>query len=386
MAHALLSPSASHRWLECTPSARLESTFADTTSEYAEEGSLAHSLAELELRRHFGLVSTEAYENGLEAIQAHALFSPSMRDHIDVYVALVARSHAEALQKSDVNMAFETRVDITPWVKECFGTADAILVSDGLLEIIDFKYGKGVPVRARDNPQMKLYALGAYNTFSQIYIFDTIKMTICQPRLDSMSSYEISLTKLLRWADKTLKPKAALAHAGLGDYKPGEHCRFCRAGAICRARADANLALAAADFYNAPAATLTPDEIAQVLTRAAELQHWVGAIEAYAHDQAVNHGVTYPGWKVVEGRSNRCYLDKELVASALIQGGCATDEIYKTELLGITALESAIGKKRLAKLAGSLIVKPPGKPVLVPKSDKRAAIKSLAAAQNDFND
>lgn len=382
-AHAILSASGSHRWLTCTPSAQLEQQFPEETSEYAEEGTFAHALAELNLEHFLGRVTKMKFNRELKKMTGNPFYSQEMQEHIQTYLDLAIERINEARERSqDAVILIEQRLDFSPWVPDGFGTGDLVIIADNVLEIVDLKYGKGVPVSAEGNTQMRLYALGAINMFGHLYEIGTVRMTIVQPRLDSISTDELTVENLLHWADETVRPKAELAMAGEGEYVAGDHCRFCRARYICRARAKANLELAKFEFQEPP--LLTYQEIAEVLGRAEELQKWAADVHAYALDQAENHGVKFPGWKLVEGRSNRKYADEEAVAQALLAEGYEEHTIFKRSLLGITDMEKTIGKKRFAEILGDLVIKPMGKPTLVPESDKRPEISSAASAAEDF--
>lgn len=384
--HAILSASASHRWLTCTPSAQLEQQFPDSKSEYAAEGTFAHALAELRLSRDVASTITPSiYKKKLNEMMKNPLYSASMAEYIEQYVTFVGEKYVEAKRKCpDTLILLEQKLDFSEWVPDGFGTGDVIIISDGVLEIIDLKYGQGVPVSATGNTQMRLYALGAINQFGLLYDFDCIRMTIFQPRLDNISSDDMSTAALLKWGEEVVKPAAAKAMAGEGEFVPGEHCQFCRAKAICRARAEANLEMAKYDFREPE--LLTVDEIADILFRAEELQKWAKDIQEYALDQAVNHGVKFPGWKLVEGRSNRKYVDENAVAERLIAQGYAEDVIYAPrQIWGISEMEKRIGKKQFAEYLKDLVIKPAGKPTLVPESDKRPEISSVASAIADFS-
>jgi len=276
-------------------------------------------------------------------------------------------------------------LDFSRWVPGGFGTGDAVIIADQILEIVDLKFGKGVAVNAEDNSQMRLYALGAWTEFALLYNIQTVKMTIVQPRLDSVSSEEITVVELLNWAEMYVKPRAARAMLGEGEFFAGEHCQFCRAKATCRARADANLELAKFDFKKSE--LLQDDEIGEVLRQADLLNRWVTNIFEYAYDMAVNQGKKWNGWKLVEGRSDRQYADENVVLLALKANGYTDDQIVKPKAcLGITAMETLLGKKGFDQLIGNFIIKPPGKPVLVPIADKRQELNSLDSAKMDFAD
>jgi len=386
VSHALLSASGSARWMACTPSAQLEQQFPEQTSVYAEEGTFAHALAELKLRRAIAnTIKPSEFKKRLAEMQKHPLYSPAMEEYVDQYVAQVSEIMAAKKQCADTLVLLEQKLDFSEWVPGGFGTGDVVIISDGTLEVIDLKYGKGVPVSAEKNSQTRLYGLGAIATYMMLYDFLTVRMTIIQPRLDITSTEELRVDELMTWAQNELMPKAKLAYAGEGEFCAGDHCKFCKAKATCKARADYNLELAKYDFQDA--FLLSKEDIAEVLARADQLKAWVTDIETYALEQARDHGEKFPGWKLVEGRSNRKYTDEEVVAKTLTGAGYEKDKIYKPqELLGITAMEKVLGKKQFGELLSDLVVKPAGKPVLVPESDTRPEINSLQSAINDFSE
>lgn len=386
MAHALLSASGAKRWLACTPSARLEAELPESTSVFAEEGSLAHELAEAYLRKALGKIKASEFNKLLKPIYAHKLYSKDMDDYVGIYVDEVIRrlNEARAECSEDAEVFVEQRLDFSKWVPEGFGTGDAIIIAGGIIEVVDLKYGKGVPVSAEDNPQMRLYGLGAYDEYDCLYDIQTVRTTIVQPRLDSISTEELSASDLVKWAEDEVKPRADLAFEGKGEFCAGDHCGFCKIKATCRARAEANLALEA--YVDRSGPELTSEEIGEILFRADELQKWAKDVQAFALDQAEKHGIRYPGWKLVEGRSNRTYVDKDAVAAALLAAQIEEDTIYEKSLLGITALEKAIGKGKVKELLeeAALIIKPVGKPTLAPLADKRPELNSLASAEAAF--
>lgn len=382
--HALLGPSSAHRWMVCTPSARLEEGLEDKGSEYAQEGTLAHRLGELLLRQRWEGADITA---DLEAVVTHPLYSAAMWEHMEGYVAFIEERMAEARTRcADPRVFIEQTVRFDDYVPEGFGTADCIILADGLMDVIDLKYGAGVPVSAEGNPQMRIYGLGCYLALSWAYQIDSIRMTIYQPRLDSISTDAMTREDLLAWADAELKPKAALAWEGAGDFHPGEHqCKWCKIAATCRARAELQLQLAAYDFAQPP--TLTPEEVADVLTRLPDLLAWADQVKTYALDAAINKGQHFPGFKVVEGRSNRKYTNEHAIYLRLKKAGYSAADLYKPkELLGITAMEKLVGKKHLEELVGGLIEKPAGAPTLVPESDKRPELNTAAQAAEDFKE
>jgi len=360
-AHALLSASSSSRWLACPPSARLEARFPDSQSPYAAEGTRAHALAE-------GLLMQHEEDGGVPFVLSGPEWPRDMLDYVDVYVSIVMEKLTEARKKTpDAVLLVEQRLDFSPWVPEGFGTGDAIVISDDMLEIIDLKYGKGVPVSAEDNSQMRLYALGAFHNYGILYDFKKITMTIVQPRLDSVSSQTVELTDLLAWGEK-VKRIAAKAWRGEGEYCAGPHCRFCRAAVRCRKLAEYNLDCLKYEFMDAD--LMDPEDIVDVLKVEADVAKWLKTVKEYALDLAVNHGEKFPGMKLVEGRSIRTITDEKGLAGKLTEEGYT--DIYKpVEMKGITDLEKVCGKKNFVKLSEGFVTKPPGRPVLVPEEDKR---------------
>ena len=380
--HALLGPSSAHRWLACPPSARLEAGMDDQGSEYAREGTLAHRLGELRLRERWEPGPDRALD--FEEVRSDPMYSGAMEEHIDAYVSFVEERMAEAKTRcADPRIFIEQMIRFDDYVPEGFGTADAVIIGDDAIEVIDLKYGKGVRVEARGNPQLRLYGLGASSLFSGLYDFNTVRTTIIQPRLDHIGSDEISLEELRLWAEKVIVPQARMAMDNTGYTACGEWCRFCPAKSLCRKRAEYNLEMAKHTFKNPP--LLSDEEIGEILTRADDLQRWAGDVQEYALQQALA-GKHYEGWKLVEGRSVRKYSDEIKVAETLKAAGFDEALLYERKLYGITAMEKLVGKKRFAETLGGLIVKPAGKPVLVPESDKREAIHSAEAAKADFDD
>lgn len=369
--HALLSASSSARWLNCPPSARLGEGFPDKGSEYAQEGTDAHALCEYKLKTLLGMDAADPTEN-LDSYNAE------MEECADNYAAYVLELLASAKETCpDPVVLVEQRVDFSRYVENGFGTADCIVIADGTMNVVDYKHGKGVEVSAENNPQMMLYALGALEIFDCIYDIDEVQMTIFQPRLGNISVCGMSKAALLEWANGELKERAKLAYEGGGEYACGEWCRFCRAKAVCRKRAEENLKMARYDF--APADTLDETEIAAILDRADELASWVTDVKEYALSQTLR-GVRYPGYKVVEGRSARKHSNDELAASVVSGAGF---DPYARKILGITEMQKLLGKEKFNELLSGLIVKPQGKPVLVPESDKR---KPMNTADNDFKE
>lgn len=369
--HALLSASGAYRWMACTPSARLELEFDDQAGTAAEEGTAAHALAEHKLRKALKLRSKKPVS---------IYDSDEMDAYTDDYAAFALEQVAQArLSCSDPIVLIEQKLDFSNYVRDGFGTGDFVLIADKMLHIVDFKYGQGVLVAAEDNPQMKLYALGALELYDGIYDIDTVSMTIFQPRRENVSTYTVFKESLYQWAEEVLKPTAELAYEGKGEYCPGEHCQFCRAAVKCRARAESKMKLASFEFALPP--LLSDDEIAQVLSAAGDLTNWANEIMAYATEAAVNHGKEWPGFKVVEGRSNRKYADENAVAEAAKTAGYR--DIYKQSLISVTEMERLMGKTTFTEVLGGLVTKPPGKPTLVPVSDKRPPMNT-SNAKIDF--
>lgn len=378
--HALLSASGAHRWIACPPSVKLEEGFENKTSVYAEEGTLAHEIGELKLKFNLGEITKKKFNSELKKITENELYTADMPDYVDKYVDICMEKIAEAKAKSAyTEFKVEQKLDFSEWVPDGFGTGDFVIVADGVVEVCDLKYGKGIQVSAIGNPQMRLYALGAIAEYDFFYNIEKVKMTIIQPRLDNISTDEITVKELLKWADEVVKPKAELAIKGEGEFCAGEHCGFCRAKSVCRARADKNLELARWEFRTTE--ILTANDIASILPKIDELVKWASDIKDYALEQALQ-GESFPGYKVVEGRSNRKYTDEAKITNILIEAGYG--DIYKpVELLTLTNMEKYVGKKKLNELIGNYIEKPLGKPTLVPETDKRPVYNPAKA---DFDD
>ena len=378
--HALLSPSASHRWLHCTAAPRLEEGVEDKGSEYAAEGTLAHAYCAMKLKQFLGL-PTDGEEKEIAELN-DKYHTGEMDEYTDTYATIVLEKYNDARAATpDAQLLVETRLDFTDYIPEAFGTADAIIIADGVMEVVDFKYGKGVKVSAEANPQMMIYALGAYARFSFDYRIDRVCMTIVQPRIDNLSEYELSAEDLFSWSISTLMPKAKEAYNGNGVQNPGAWCQFCKVKNQCRALADKCKNVVAADPK-----LITAEELAKdVLPMVPIVKTWISGVEDYALAQALS-GVQLPGWKIVEGRSIRKITDQEAASAALNMAGFESEAIYKPqELRTITDLEKLVGKKQFAALCGEWIEKPKGKPTLAPESDKRKAIDTVAEDFKDIN-
>lgn len=373
MGHAILSPSSASRWMACTPSARLEQGFGNTTSTYAEEGTLAHFVAEGILRLHYEMITQAQFDEVLATAKLSVYYTEDLYQYAQGFADYVIEHCAEGYK-----MFIEHKLDMTNYVPEGFGTGDALGIKDKVMKFFDLKFGKGVRVDATENKQLMLYALGAYNDFGHIFEVETIEMHIYQPRIDNNSVFIISVKDLLDWAETELKEKAKLAFAGKGEFVPGSHCGFCKAKGQCRALAEYNLSLAELDF--AEADLLTDDEIADILSRKKLFDDWISAVEAYAFGAALD-GKVFPGWKLVEGRSNRVYSDQEKVIAELKKKK-HVNIFTDPKLVGITELQKRIGKKDFETIVEPLLIKPEGRPTLVPESDKRAPITS---AKDEFD-
>lgn len=367
--HAFLSASSSHRWINCPPSAKLCAEIKDEASPFAQEGTDCHELCAYLVEKALGRDVTDptpklSYYNG------------EMQNCAEDYCNYVLEQYEKSKEYcSDPLVFIEQRLDFSKYVENGFGTGDCVIIADEVLHIIDYKHGLGVLVESEGNTQMMCYALGALDAFDDLYDVNRIEMTIFQPRRENISTWTITKEELLKWAEEVLKPAAALAYEGKGDFKAGPHCQFCKVKANCRARAEANLKLAKYDFAKPPA--LEDHEIAVILPYIDELISWGNDVKDYALSKAQS-GTHFEGFKVVEGRSNRKYTDEAAVASTVSQAGY---DPYEKKLLGVTAMSSLLGKKKFEELLGDLVYKPPGKPALVPESDKRPAMNT---ASEDF--
>ena len=368
-AHALLSASSSHRWLNCPPSARLCENYDDVASNFAIEGTCAHSLCEYYLKCALGIETEDPTEN-------LSYYNEEMVECAKAYVSFITCLIDEHKRLgADISVLIERRLDYSKYVTEGFGTGDCIVIADNELHIIDYKHGKGVLVNAENNTQMQLYALGALEMFDEDDTIDTVHMTIFQPRKGNVATFTLEKAKLYEWAEEILKPTADLAFRGEGDYNCGEWCQFCKAKADCRERANTNLEME--KYECREPALLTDDEIAEILTKVDPLVSWANDIKAHAHKSALE-GKTWKGFKLVAARSTRKYADEKAVAEAVINAGY---DPYERRLLTITDMQKMLGKDKFTEVLNGLIIKPEGKPTLVPESDSRPAITN---AKLDF--
>ncbi len=369
--HARFSPSASERYLSCTPSLLLEEQFPSATSQFAEEGTAGHALAEHLIKKYLKIRNKRPTSD---------YYTDELVEAVDDYVDFV-KEHIESAKSECKYPIFnvEKRVDVSSYVPDCFGTADMVIITDDTIRIIDLKLGKGVPVYAEFNTQLMIYGLGVLEEYEMLYDIQSVWLTIHQPRLQNVSTWKISVEELKKWGEEVLKPKAALALSGDGDFVTGKHCRFCKAKNQCRARAEENLRLAQLEFKKVP--LLTDDEILEVISKADELSKWAADIYSYAQDEAINNGKVWNGYKLVKGKTNRKYTDEDNVIKAANEAGY--NDIFKKTLIGITDMEKLMGKKRFNDILGGLVYKPDGKLTLVPESDKREAV-SVSTAADEF--
>lgn len=369
--HALLSASSSHRWLACPPSARLCEQYEDHGSEYAAEGTAAHALCEYKLKKALGMDAADPTEN-------LSYYNEEMEQCAGDYASYVLEHLSEVREIcSDPIVLIEQRLDYSRFVESGFGTGDCVIIADGTLYVIDYKHGKGVEVSAIGNPQMQCYAIGALELFDGIYDINAVCMTIYQPRRENISVFTMGKDELYTWAETVLAPTAKLAYEGKGEFCAGEHCRFCKAKAVCRKRAEYNLELARYDFEMP--VSLEDVEIEAILGKLDDLITWASDIKEYALQQAVS-GKVWNGWKLVEGRSNRRYISEPAVAEIVTKAGY---DPYEHKVLGITAMQKMLGRSRFDELLSGHLEKPQGKPTLVPEGNKRPAMTTI---EDDFKE
>lgn len=381
--HARLSASGAKKWISCSGSIQMEEQFPDMSSEFAEEGTKAHAIGELKILYGWERISAAEYGKRMAEF---GTIPGDMSEYTDSYRDFVMeRYHASLRTTADTLLMVEQRVDLSEWIPGGFGTCDAVIVADKGLEIIDLKYGMGVKVSAENNPQLRLYALGALSAWDFLYDIETITTTIYQPRIDNISSEKLSVGELRKWG-KWIAGRALLAADDrITECTAGDHCDsgFCKARAVCRAYADKRLELARYEFRRP--SLLSPDEIADIIRQSDKLSKWAKLVSDYALDEAVNHGIVFPGYKLVEGRSNRKYCKTESEIEAILtKNGYKSEDIYTKSLKGIGDMEKLLGKTQFAKLLKDCVVKPQGNPTLVPIDDKREAIGSANSAADDF--
>lgn len=381
-AHALLSPSAAHRWIHCTPSVRLEEGVKDEGSDFAAEGTLAHAIASRKILETLGRPHDEQDREIGELRERY--YSEEMEGYTDTYRSIVLEKFNEAKTRSkDAQLLVEVRLDFGAFLPDAFGTADAVIIADDLMEVIDFKYGKGVKVDADHNPQMMIYALGALDEFLLDYDIKRVRMTIVQPRIDNLSECGMMVGELTAWRAVTLKPAAEKAFAGVGDQVPGEWCQFCKVRATCSAIAEKARQICNEDFREAR--LISDEDIPGLLPLLPVLKGWLEDFASHALQRALD-GATIKGYKLVEGKSNRQITDQDaLLGALLVQGFQRDDLLKKPELKAIGELEKLVGKKRFAEIGKPWLVKPQGKPTLAEESDKRPVWKPKESASEDFD-
>jgi hypothetical protein len=380
-AHALLSASGAHRWLNCLPSAVLETQFPDTTSEAAEEGTLAHEIAEAKLRHYIDKnFSKRKLTMRLNKLKKDPLYQPEMDGYTDAYLGVI--KHEGLRYKHTPHIMAEEKLDLSEYIPEGFGTADCVMIGGDTLTVIDLKYGKGVPVSAEFNEQLQIYALGVYARYGMLFGINTIRLVIVQPRIDNNSVWELPLDDLLAFG-AGVKAVAQQAIKGEGDYVPGDWCRFCRARKQCRARAEENVKLAFATEKKPP--LLTNDEVGEYIRQGEDVAKWLSDLEDYALAECLA-GREVAGYKAVEGKSARAWTDMDKAFSKLQKQGIDEAVLYERKPLTLAQTEKLVGKKDFTAWVGEFVEKKPGKPTLVPETDKRPAITNIISAEEAFKE
>ena len=379
--HAFLSASGSSRWINCTPSARLEEKFEEKESSvFAKEGTLAHNMAEIILNYKLGRLNTKIFNANIKKIKTDPLYSPEMDEEVGKYVDHIMQEFSDAKEITlDARILIEEKLDFSDFVKDGFGTGDSSIIADGVLNLDDLKYGKGIKVEAPENTQLMLYGLGALKKFELMYDIHTLKLTIFQPRLDHVSSWIISVKDLLAWGEK-IKPIAKKAYKGEGEQNSGDWCKWCKVKNHCKALANINLELAKHDFQEP--ALFTEEEIIDIYSKLSLFQDWAKSISKYVLDEALK-GKKFKGYKLVAGKSNRKWADEKKIMAKFKKLGFKTTEFINSKLIGITAAEKLVTKKEFPKIFEGLVIKPPGAPTLVTDKDIRPAM-GLEQAKEDF--
>lgn len=380
--HALLSASSAHRWLHCTGSPLLEKEFPDTTSVYAQEGTLAHELCELKLKKYTTVMPKGTYTRAHNKIMKSELWQNEMEGTSETYLEYVK----EIMLSCEIAPAvlIEKRVDFSRYVPEGFGTADCLILAGDTLHVIDYKHGKGVVVDADHNPQMMLYALGAMDELSLLYRFKSVHMVIVQPRVNNISEFTMSADKLIEWGNTVVKPKAEAAVSGKGEFEAGDWCRFCRAKQQCKTRYESNDSLYPELSARHDPWLITLEELGEYLKRGRDMAAWLEDMKEYALSESLA-GADVPGWKAVEGRGSRAFTDTDAAVDTLIKNGIDESVLYERRVLTLAQMEKAVGKKAFGEIVGNLVVKNPGKPTLVEESDKRPKITNQPTAADVFN-
>lgn len=380
--HALLSASSAHRWLHCTGSPLLEKDFPDSTSVYAQEGTLAHELCELKLMAYTGEITKRKLTSMKNKLMKSELWQPEMDSTSEAYLDYI----------KDITLSYsvkpviltEKRVDFSRYVPEGFGTADCLILAGETLHVVDYKHGKGVVVDADHNPQMMLYALGAMSELSLLYRFKFVHMTIVQPRVNNISEFTMTADELTEWGESVVKPKAEAAMSGNGTFEAGDWCRFCRAKRQCKTRYEANDSLYPELSERHDPRLITLEELGEYLKRGRDMAAWLEDMKEYALSESLA-GADVPGWKAVEGRGSRAFTDTDEAVNTLVKNGIDESVLYERRVLTLAQMEKAVGKKAFGELVGDLVVKNPGKPTLVEESDKRPKITNQPTAADVFN-
>lgn len=380
--HALLSASSAHRWLHCTGSPLLEKEFPDTTSVYAQEGTLAHELCELKLKKYTTVMPKGAYTRAHNKIMKSELWQNEMESTSETYLEYV-KGIMLACEIAPA-VLIEKRVDFSRYVPEGFGTADCLILAGETLHVIDYKHGKGVVVDADHNPQMMLYALGAMDELSLLYRFKSVHMVIVQPRVNNISEFTMSADELIEWGETVVKPKAEAAISGNGTFEAGDWCRFCRAKQQCKTRYESNDSLYPQLSAQHDPRLITLEELGEYLKRGRDMAAWLEDMKEYALSESLA-GADVPGWKAVEGRGSRAFTDTDAAVDTLIKNGIDESVLYERRVLTLAQMEKAVGKKAFGEIVGNLVVKNPGKPTLVEESDKRPKITNQPTAADVFN-
>ena len=380
--HALLSASSAHRWLHCTGSPLLEKEFPDTTSVYAQEGTLAHELCELKLKKYTTVMPKGTYTRAHNKIMKSELWQNEMEGTSEAYLEYVK----EIMLACEIAPAvlIEKRVDFSRYVPEGFGTADCLILAGDTLHVIDYKHGKGVVVDADHNPQMMLYALGAMSELSLLYRFKFVHMTIVQPRVNNISEFTMTADELVEWGESVVKPRAEAAISGNGTFEAGDWCRFCRAKQQCKTRYESNDSLYPELSAQHDPRLITLEELGEYLKRGRDIAAWLEDMKEYALSEALA-GADVPGWKAVEGRGSRVFTDTDEAVETLVKNGIDESVLYERRVLTLAQMEKAVGKKAFGEIVGNLVVKNPGKPTLVENSDKRPRITNQPTAADVFN-
>lgn len=377
--HALLSPSSAHRWLNCPLAPRLEATLPEKPSEYAREGTVAHSVCEITAKKKFKKVKAAEYNRVIKKLKTDAVWDDEMLHTAETYVEHLTELAMEFANEPYI--AFEVKVDISDYVPEAFGRCDCVMFGGDTLIITDYKHGKGVPVSPDENPQLMLYALGALKLYKPLFgvALKKVAVYIDQPRIGAYDGWTCTVDELLAWGE-SVKPKAQMAFMGFGEYHAGDWCRFCRANGICKAQAEQQIG-AFDDFSAAvgnPTALLSPSEMGEVLKRGETLVSWYETVREKALESLLN-GEKIPGYKVVEGRSTRCWTDQDKALDKLQESGVDRAVIYDSVPKTLTQLEKLLGTARFKELVGEFVTKPQGKPTLALETDSRKEFNSAAA-------